>query len=61
MTHLRWFTPRDVRGLLETTGWSVDRVDFGALRPVSRLAARLTRGRSPEFLAYQVSALAHRD
>jgi SAM-dependent methyltransferase len=60
ITHLRWFTPRDVRTLLETTGWSVDGVDFGALRPVSRLAARLSRGRSPEFLAYQVSALAHR-
>ena len=60
VTHLRWFTPRDLRALLETTGWSVDRVDFGALRPVSRLAARLTRGRSPELLAYQVSALAHR-
>ena len=60
VTHLRWFTPRDVRALLETTGWSVDRVDFGALRPISRLAARLTRGRSPEFLAYQLSALGHR-
>lgn len=60
VTHLRWFTPRDVRALLETTGWSVDRVDFGALRPVSRLAARITRRRSPEFLAYQVSALGHR-
>jgi 2-polyprenyl-3-methyl-5-hydroxy-6-metoxy-1,4-benzoquinol methylase len=59
VTHLRWFTRRDLVELLETTGWSVDDVDFGALRPVSRLAARLTRGRSPEFLAYQLSALGH--
>ena len=61
VTHLRWFTPRDLRDLLETTGWRVDGVDFGALRPVSRLAGRLSRGRSPEFLAYQMSALARRD
>jgi 2-polyprenyl-3-methyl-5-hydroxy-6-metoxy-1,4-benzoquinol methylase len=60
VTHLRWFTRRDLVALLESTGWAVDEVDFGALRPASRLAARLTRSRSPEFLAYQLSALAHR-
>ncbi len=60
VTHLRWFTRRDLVELLESTGWTVDGVDFGALRPVSRFAARLSRGRSPEFLAYQLSALAHR-
>jgi len=60
VTHLRWFTRRDLVELLESTRWSVDGISFGALRPVSRLAARVTRGRSPEFLAYQLSALAHR-
>jgi 2-polyprenyl-3-methyl-5-hydroxy-6-metoxy-1,4-benzoquinol methylase len=60
VTHLRWFTPRDLVDLLESTGWRVEAVDFGALRPLSRLAARLTRGRTPEFLAYQMSALARR-
>jgi 2-polyprenyl-3-methyl-5-hydroxy-6-metoxy-1,4-benzoquinol methylase len=60
ITHLRWFTRRDLVELLESTGWRVDGVDFGALRRVSRAIARLTRGRSPEFLAYQLSALAHR-
>ena len=60
VTHLRWFTRSDLIGLLESTGWSVDGVSFGALRPVSRAAGELTRGRSPEFLAYQLSALAHR-
>ena len=58
VTHLRWFTRRDLVALLESTGWTVDAVDFGALRPVSRRLAALTRGRSPEFLAYQLSALA---
>ena len=60
VTHLRWFARRDLVDLLESTGWSVDGISFGALRPVSRAAAKLTRGRSPEFLAYQLSALAHR-
>lgn len=60
VTHLRWFTRADIVAALADAGWHVDEVHFGALRPVSRLAARLTRGRSPEFLAYQLSALAHR-
>ncbi len=60
VTHLRWFTRRDLAELLESTGWAVDGVDFGALRPVSRLAARLTRNLSAELLAYQLSALARR-
>jgi 2-polyprenyl-3-methyl-5-hydroxy-6-metoxy-1,4-benzoquinol methylase len=60
VTHLRWFTPRDLVELLESTGWSAGSVGFGELRPVSQLAARLTRGRSPEFLAYQLSLLGRR-
>lgn len=60
VTHLRWFTRRDLVRLLEETGWRVDGVDFGALRPMSRLLARLTRGLSAELLSYQLSALARR-
>lgn len=60
VTHLRWFTRSDLVELLESTGWAVDGVDFGALRPVSKLAARLTRNLSAELLAYQLSAIAHR-
>jgi 2-polyprenyl-3-methyl-5-hydroxy-6-metoxy-1,4-benzoquinol methylase len=60
VTHLRWFTPRDLVELLESTGWAVDGVDFGVLRPVSRRVAKLTRNLSAELLAYQLSALAHR-
>ena len=59
-THLRWFTKRDLVELLEGAGWPVVAVHHGELRPVSRLAARLTRGLSVEFLVYQLAALAQR-
>lgn len=59
-THLRWFTKRDLVSLLEGAGWSVEGVSHGELRAVSRLAERLTRGLSAEFLVYQLSALARR-
>jgi 2-polyprenyl-3-methyl-5-hydroxy-6-metoxy-1,4-benzoquinol methylase len=60
VTHLRWFTRSDLVELLESTGWTVDDVDFGVLRPVSRLAARLSRNLTAELLAYQLSAIALR-
>ena len=60
VTHLRWFTRKDLVELLAATGWIVDGVDFGALRPISLRVATLTRGFSAEFLSYQLSALAHR-
>jgi 2-polyprenyl-3-methyl-5-hydroxy-6-metoxy-1,4-benzoquinol methylase len=59
-THLRWFTRRDLVELLAATGWPVVAVRHGELRPGSRLAARLTRGLSVEFLVYQWAALAQR-
>ena len=60
VTHLRWFTRRDLVELLEGTGWNVESIDFGALRPVSRLLAKVTRGLSAELLSYQLSALGRR-
>ena len=60
-THLRWFTRRDLAATLEGAGWRVQSVSHGPLRPVSRLAERLTRGVSPEFLVYQWAALAVRE
>ena len=57
-THLRWFTPRDLRALLESTGWRVERSGHPPLSPGGRLAERATRGRSAEFLVYQWWALA---
>jgi len=59
-THLRWFTRRDLVDLLSGAGWSVEAVSHGELRPISRLAERLTRGLSAEFLVYQLSALGRR-
>jgi predicted TPR repeat methyltransferase len=59
-THLHWVTRKDLVELLESSGWSVERTSHAPLTTVGRLAERLTRGRSAEFLVYQWSALARR-
>jgi SAM-dependent methyltransferase len=59
-THLRWFTRADLIGLLEESGWSFVGAWPGRLRRSSRALARLTRGLSVEFLAYQWAVLAQR-
>ncbi len=59
-THLRWLTRGDLVQLLETTGWHVEGTAHAPLTPPGRVAERLTRGRSAEFLVYQWSALARR-
>jgi len=59
-THLRWFTRRDLVELLDASGWRVLAIQHGELRPVSRIAARLTRGLSVEFLVHQWAVLAQR-
>jgi 2-polyprenyl-3-methyl-5-hydroxy-6-metoxy-1,4-benzoquinol methylase len=51
-THLRWFTRADLVALLEATGWRVAGTSHPALGR-SRGLARLTRGRSTEFLVGQ--------
>jgi 2-polyprenyl-3-methyl-5-hydroxy-6-metoxy-1,4-benzoquinol methylase len=56
-THLRWFTRADLVALLEGAGWRVERTMHAPLTAPGRAAARLTRGRSAEFLVYQWSAL----
>ncbi|HET6509473.1 MAG TPA: class I SAM-dependent methyltransferase [Baekduia sp.] len=57
-THLRWFTPRDIRDTVAGAGWAVDEV---AWPPLGRSAglSRLTGGRSSEFLVAQVYVRAH--
>jgi 2-polyprenyl-3-methyl-5-hydroxy-6-metoxy-1,4-benzoquinol methylase len=60
VTHLRWFTRRDLIALLEASGWHVERTAHAPLTPAGRLLERATRGRSAEFLVYQWSALARR-
>jgi 2-polyprenyl-3-methyl-5-hydroxy-6-metoxy-1,4-benzoquinol methylase len=51
-THVRWFTRRDIVAALGRTGWVVQRVSHPELQR-SRHLARLTRGRSTEFLVGQ--------
>jgi hypothetical protein len=57
-THLRWLTPRDLRELLESAGWHVERSGHPPLSRLGRAAERLTRGLSAELLVYQWWALA---
>lgn len=57
-THLRWFTRRDIVALLGEGGWQVREVAHSQLHR-SRLLAKLTRGRSTEFLAGQWYVLAY--
>jgi 2-polyprenyl-3-methyl-5-hydroxy-6-metoxy-1,4-benzoquinol methylase len=56
-THLRWFTRADLVDLLESAGWRVERTLHAPLTAAGRVAERMTRGRSAEFLVYQWSAL----
>jgi predicted TPR repeat methyltransferase len=60
-THLRWFTRADLVALLEETGWRVERTAHAPLSCAGRLAERVTRGLSAEFLVHQWSALARAD
>jgi len=57
-THLRWFTRGDLAALLEESGWRVERTAHAPLTRPGRIAERLTRGLSAEFLVHQWSALA---
>jgi 2-polyprenyl-3-methyl-5-hydroxy-6-metoxy-1,4-benzoquinol methylase len=58
-THLRWFTRSDIVALVESAGWSVTRIGHPPLRR-SQSLARLTRGRSSEFLVGQWYVAARR-
>jgi 2-polyprenyl-3-methyl-5-hydroxy-6-metoxy-1,4-benzoquinol methylase len=57
-THLRWFTPADIRATIAGAGWAVDETRWP---PLGRSAAlhRATGGRSSEFLVAQVYVRAH--
>jgi 2-polyprenyl-3-methyl-5-hydroxy-6-metoxy-1,4-benzoquinol methylase len=59
VTHIRWFTKRDVTAMLEDTGYRVESVVGSPIESRKmRLAIALTRGRAEEFLAYQWYVLA---
>ena len=57
-THLQWFTVADASRMLEDAGWHVECVDHQELHQVSKLAERITRGLTAEFLVYQWAILA---
>jgi SAM-dependent methyltransferase len=60
VTHLRWFTRRDLETAINRSGWIVEQVWHGPLHPVSRVLERVTAGLSAELLVHQWYALAHR-
>jgi 2-polyprenyl-3-methyl-5-hydroxy-6-metoxy-1,4-benzoquinol methylase len=58
VTHIRWFTRRDIMRLLQEGGWSVRAAAPSGLQARSQTLHALTRGRSSEYLAAQWSILA---
>ena len=60
-THLRWFTPRDIESAIAEAGFDIRERRHPAISPWRRGLARLTGGRSTEFLVAQWQVLAIRD
>jgi 2-polyprenyl-3-methyl-5-hydroxy-6-metoxy-1,4-benzoquinol methylase len=59
-THLRWFTPRDIEAAIEAAGFEVNSRSHPPISRARQVAARLTGGRSTEFLVWQWHVLALR-
>jgi 2-polyprenyl-3-methyl-5-hydroxy-6-metoxy-1,4-benzoquinol methylase len=59
-THLRWFTPRDLERAIADAGFEVRSRSHPPFSPARRLLAKLTKGKSSEFLAGQWQVLAVR-
>jgi 2-polyprenyl-3-methyl-5-hydroxy-6-metoxy-1,4-benzoquinol methylase len=57
VTHLRWFTRRDIVGAAERGGWTVRDVRPNLFRGRDRPVDRVTRGRLREFIALQWTVL----
>ena len=58
VTHIRWFTRRDIAQLLEDCGWSVTRVETHRFKPYRQLATTLTGGLLRDLFAVQWFVLA---
>jgi 2-polyprenyl-3-methyl-5-hydroxy-6-metoxy-1,4-benzoquinol methylase len=58
VTHLRWFTRRDIEATLADAGWSVAS-SSPAILGRNAIVDRLTFGRAREFIALQWHVLAH--
>jgi 2-polyprenyl-3-methyl-5-hydroxy-6-metoxy-1,4-benzoquinol methylase len=59
-THLRWFTPRDIEAAVEAAGFDVVSRSHSKISRARVQLAKLTRGRSTEFLVWQWQVLAVR-
>ena len=60
VTHLRWFTRRDMVAALEASGWAVVAHGHNPVSGGRRLLGRITGGRALEFLVGQIYVLATR-
>jgi 2-polyprenyl-3-methyl-5-hydroxy-6-metoxy-1,4-benzoquinol methylase len=58
ITHLRWFTRKDIVAAVAEAGWRVQAVSHSPISAPRRLMERLTFGRSSEFLVLQWYVLA---
>lgn len=61
VTHIRWFTRRDIERLLTESGWRVLNTSTHKLRPAKAVLGRLTRGHSTEYLTAQWFVLCSAD
>lgn len=59
-THLRWFTPRDIETAVRDAGFEILSRSHTPISGVRRFLARITGGRSTEFLVWQWQVLATR-
>ena len=60
VTHLRWFTPRDIEGAIAVSGWDVVSRSHTPISRGRQLLGRLTGGRSTELLVWQWQVLGRR-
>ena len=61
ITHLRWFTRKDIVAAVAEAGWSVTATSHSRLSTPRRVLDRLTFGLSTEFLVLQWYVVATRD
>lgn len=59
-THLRWFTPRDLEAAVRQAGFEIRVRSHPEISAARRVLARVTGGRSTEFLVWQWQVLAVR-
>jgi 2-polyprenyl-3-methyl-5-hydroxy-6-metoxy-1,4-benzoquinol methylase len=58
VTHLRWFTRKDIAAAVTNAGWHVVREGHNPISRGRKLVTRLTAGRATEFIVGQLTVLA---